>query len=1317
MAKEHRLRIPSQCLIAVWIFLCCFSPRAVAAPVTADSAARAAQGWLHREPRIFGKASSARFNHIEPVTNAAGSTLYFIARLNPAGYVILPADDQAGPIIAFSATGRFDPASGSPMALMINRDLPRHAAARQARQRWRALMAGSPYPPPDAGEDGNLVLPSQVWVAPFVQTLWNQTTDVSLQDACYNYYTPPGAPGASNNYPCGCVATALAQELYYFQYPNTPVGTGSYWITNNGRPKKESLLGGDGNGGVYQWADMPLSPNGPSASQAAAIGALTHDAGLAVNTSYKSGDAGVYFDLTPGALINTFKFANAAYYEDDNGISSITLANMINPNLDAHLPVILGVLPSGGNGGHCVLCDGYGYDEGTLFHHINAGYAGDDDIWYAFPDIDTIYDGRNFPLLVACTYNIFTNGYGQIISGHVTDATGAPVPGAVIAATQIGGGTFTATTDSNGIYALPRVPSAASFTLAATCAGYSSAAGGCSTGPSDDAFTGNVWGANFVLSQPLLLTSSGGFASIGPPNGPFSVTSQLCTLSNASDSPISWTLSNTNTFLTADPAAGALAAGAAANFAVSLASSAANLPAGAYSGSILAANSSNSSLQTLTFSLSVMTADYPIAVSGYNRDVVVENDAVGGDSASYAAGFDPRSVFFKGAVPVCFYESGLAAVNFDNTPSALGLPPGGLVTSELDAATTFQLGPYGSSNVLYLTRAAPSRSLTLNSPAAYQSLSILAASAQGGGNGILVIHFTDGTSSEGLPFNAANYLVTNTPGSGAALTAFGLLASGYFNEFTSCDEDEVFPTLYQTSLDLHSLGYDTKPIAFVTFSMPVPSGANMATGVFALSGTQTAYTGLCPVAVTASPAGAGVLTSGGLFAAGSTNTVTATAKNGRVFANWTLGGVVVSASPSYSFIVNGGENLAANFLLPNTEGAVNVIINGQGAIEPDPSDRILTLGQVYTLTAIPCSGSVFSNWTGDVVTNKNPFTFTLDSNMILRANFISNPFPAVRGTYNGLFSASNGVTEQSAGMVSALTVTSRGSYTGNLLINGASQPLNGAFNLEFQATNIIPRPASQGGPLTVVMSVVQSNDSAPQLTGVVSNAAWTANLTADIAGNSFPSAAYTMLLPPDAANAPGGDGYAVITNHAGPANGARIVGVLADGVPFSQTVPVSSDGRLPLYANLYGGEGLLLGWIDLGLTNQSGDGLTWIHPALSSGFYPNPFTNIFSGSQILLSPWSNAPSILDRLTNLSLLHAITNSAAITNIPVRISSAGLVGGPGVNGAVNLKTGSFKITIGSGSSRVTGTGAILLNSTNGGGGCALTGTNILAIRLTP
>ena len=607
----------------------------LAAPVTSDTAASLVKGWLRLYGRPLGKALPGDIKRAEAVRDGAGQTLYYIVHLNPAGYVIVPADDLADPIIAFSASGDFDPASKGPAAALVRRDLPRRiararragppdAAASKAGHKWHGLLYGLTDEPSDAEANGNIVGVSQVMVAPFVQTLWNQQSDVSLNDACYNYYTPPGTNGNVANYPCGCVATCLAQLMYYFQCPATGVGTASYQISVNGNNQMASLLGGDGAGGAYQWSQMPLNPNGPTTNQAQAIGALCFDAGVAVGMAYAAGGSSASTQNAQAALTNIFKFAHAVYTEnDDNGVTGTNLLAMLNPNLNARLLVVLAI-ESQQVGGHCVLADGYGYTAGTLFHHLNFGWSGDDDIWYALPAMDT--DNGDFTLLTAVIYNIYTSGSGEIISGQVTDPAGAPIAGATVNATSTssGGGNYSAVTDTNGIYALVHLPAASQYTLTATNTGYAAAAGNYATGTSQYGITsgsgykpsGDVWTANFVLTPPLLVMPETGFASIGPAGGPFSVTSGSYTLTNGSSASVNWSLANSAAWLSASASSGTLAAGAATALTISLNAAASSLAASTNAATIWITNRNNGLAQGLEFSLKVKSGDYPIAVTG-----------------------------------------------------------------------------------------------------------------------------------------------------------------------------------------------------------------------------------------------------------------------------------------------------------------------------------------------------------------------------------------------------------------------------------------------------------------------------------------------------------------------------------------------------------------------------------------------------------------------------------------------------------------------------------------------------------------------------
>jgi hypothetical protein len=142
--------------------------------------------------------------------------------------------------------------------------------------------------------------------------------------------------------------------------------------------------------------------------------------------------------------------------------------------------------------------DGYGYNFSTLYHHLNLGWGGTADAWYNLPTINT--GNYNFNFVPECVYNIFPQGTGEIISGRVLDIGGPPISGVTVTATRATGDSYTAISNSQGIYALAKIPAASNYTIMASKLGYIFYPRVVSNGTSvsDSTTTGNLWGIDFV---------------------------------------------------------------------------------------------------------------------------------------------------------------------------------------------------------------------------------------------------------------------------------------------------------------------------------------------------------------------------------------------------------------------------------------------------------------------------------------------------------------------------------------------------------------------------------------------------------------------------------------------------------------------------------------------------------------------------------------------------------------------------------------------------------------------------------------------------
>lgn len=480
-----------------------------ARPATVQEAEKAVTGWLKTDARPLGTTIGHIITQVETFTDETGEPAYYIVYLRPTGFVIVSADNLVEPIIGFADDGTFDDSIQNPLGVLVTQDMKSRLAEvrdgqsqqsgiraftiSESQSKWGRYISLAETSGGRISAFG-LYSISDLRVAPLIKSKWAQL-DVCNR-FCYNYYTP-------NNYPCGCVATSIAQLMHYYQYPTTGIGKQDFTIKVDGKKRTAYTMGGDGKGSAYNWSNMPPAPDCTTSDvQLRAIGALCYDAGISAYMEYAADGSSSDALSAKEALITTFKYANAIKgYNQSFNIGS-GLAVMINPNLDYGNPVMLGIWRR--QSGHAVICDGYGYNDSTLYHHLNMGWAGSDDAWYNLPKIDAY---NVYTSVIACLYNIFITGTGEIISGSVTDTSGIPISGATVTA-KSGSLQYETITRDKGIYALANLPSETKYIISVTEPGYLFKDQSVTTGTSSDGeeISGNKWQIDFVgeIAEPLI---------------------------------------------------------------------------------------------------------------------------------------------------------------------------------------------------------------------------------------------------------------------------------------------------------------------------------------------------------------------------------------------------------------------------------------------------------------------------------------------------------------------------------------------------------------------------------------------------------------------------------------------------------------------------------------------------------------------------------------------------------------------------------------------------------------------------------------------
>jgi hypothetical protein len=283
-----------------------------------------------------------------------------------------------------------------------------------------------------------------------------------------------------------------------------------------------------------------------------------------------------------------------------------------------------------------------------------------------------------------------------------------------------------------------------------------------------------------------------------------------------------------------------------------------------------------------------------------------------------------------------------------------------------------------------------------------------------------------------------------------------------------------------------------------------------------------------------------------------------------------------------------GNSSIAPLTVLFSNGPGKVAIKGvTGAITSDITTKLLTIGQSYTATAAGINGSVFDGWS-NAPTTLPKLTFTMQSNLVLEANFTPNPFASVYGRYIGLFMGSGANALQSSGYVS-LTVSKTGSFSGYLQTGNTRHAISGQFDGNGNFTNTFS--FSGLGPTTVGLGFVSAYG---QMYGTVSNANGTSSLIANQLYNG--KVAYSETGRYEVAFTDADSATSTAIMNFTPSGPTTLSGKLPDGTKFSvsSTFSTSEEADWPFYAPLYGGSGAFFGWMSLGPNDEVVGTFTWI---------------------------------------------------------------------------------------------------------------------------
>lgn len=289
---------------------------------------------------------------------------FYVFNVGNTGFVILSADDCYRPLIGYSQEGAFNPNDMAPAlqdyldGITVSRANRNAVQDSEVAAEWQQLRRNGHVNEPYRGKDDTFL----------VETRWNQNYP-------YNYCCPEATGGPGGHVYAGCVATAAAQLMRFWNFPAQ--GRGSHTYTPEDHPEYGPLTANFGET-TYDWENMPVSISSSSPVQEIeAVGQLIFHVGVSVDMNYRPGSSGATTSrlctVMPQYFYYTSQMENI-YREAHTHESYMAL---ITEAIDMGWPMVHR------GGGHAYVLDGY---NANGLVHFNWGWSGSSDGWF---DIDS----------------------------------------------------------------------------------------------------------------------------------------------------------------------------------------------------------------------------------------------------------------------------------------------------------------------------------------------------------------------------------------------------------------------------------------------------------------------------------------------------------------------------------------------------------------------------------------------------------------------------------------------------------------------------------------------------------------------------------------------------------------------------------------------------------------------------------------------------------------------------------------------------------------------------------------------------------------
>ena len=335
---------------------------------------------------FYGENNLAKVNTINETDltiskiSLLGKSFLYVVEYNNGGWALVSSDSKVRPILAYAENGTFPAADDMPPGMKWLFSQYEDVVAQANNDSLMTVKHDGWNDLNDNNPRRNNRASSPVILDRIRDVKWGQGSGNDGRcNRQYNLYCPTYYTPQCEHTVTGCVATALGQILWYYQWPNyanvpdTIIPDSFLKISSWPDP----LTTRDA---YYYYDQMPTALNKDStALQEHAIASLLRDCGYSVKMYYGPNSSSAFPHNVPSALKRFFSYSQSATHiiKGNNNASDSIMTTTLKNEIDNGRPVFYyGYGPENENGehgeGHAFVI--YGYKDDKFY--INWGYNG-----------------------------------------------------------------------------------------------------------------------------------------------------------------------------------------------------------------------------------------------------------------------------------------------------------------------------------------------------------------------------------------------------------------------------------------------------------------------------------------------------------------------------------------------------------------------------------------------------------------------------------------------------------------------------------------------------------------------------------------------------------------------------------------------------------------------------------------------------------------------------------------------------------------------------------------------------------------------------